>query len=141
MDRLTHRLELARAALATLDELAHKPNRSKVERDAAIQRFEYSFEAVWKAAQLYLREVEGLDVGSPKTAARTSFEVGVLDDEEARRALVMADDRNLSVHTYNEGLAEEIAGRVGGHATLLRLWVERMCGRGGPSEASGGRAG
>ena len=138
MDRLTHRLELARAALATLDELAHKPNRSKVERDAAIQRFEYSFEAVWKAAQLYLREVEGLDVGSPKTVARTSFEVGLLDDEEARRTLVMADDRNLSVHTYNEDLAEEIAARVSGHATLLRFWVERMCERGGTPASSGG---
>ena len=138
MDRLTQRLDMARAALATLDELAHKPDRSKVERDAAIQRFEYSFEAVWKAAQLYLREVEGLDVGSPKAVARTSFEVGILDDEEARRTLVMADDRNLSVHTYNEDLADEIAGRVSGHATLLRLWVERMCGRGGTPVSSGG---
>lgn len=129
MDRLTQRLEIARAALSTLDEIAHKPDRSKLERDAAIQRFEYSFEAVWKAAQLYLRKVEGLDVGSPKAVARASFDVGLLDDEEARRALAMADDRNLSVHTYNEDLAEEIAGRLSGHATLLRLWVERMCGR------------
>jgi len=60
----------ARRALATFDELAQKPDRSQVERNAAIQRSEYRFEAVWKAAQLYLREQEGLDIGSPKAAAR-----------------------------------------------------------------------
>jgi len=51
VERLTQRVATAREALSTLDELAHKPERSKVERDAAIQRFEYTFEAVWKAVQ------------------------------------------------------------------------------------------
>ena len=126
MDRLTQRLATARSALATLDELAHKSERSKVERDAAIQRFEYTFEAVWKAVQLYLREREGLDPGSPKAVARASLEVGILDADETRLALTMADDRNLTVHTYNEGLAEELAGRLSQHAVLLRQWVERV---------------
>jgi len=136
MDRLTQRLATATAALATLDELAHKPDRSKVERDAAIQRFEYTFEAVWKAAQFYLREIEGLDVGSPKGAARAAFETGLLDEAETRHALAMADDRTLSVHTYNETLANEIAERLSAHATLLRNWTTRMVahiGPGGPS--------
>jgi len=29
-------------------------------------RFAYTFEAAWKAAQLYLYEREGVEVGSPK---------------------------------------------------------------------------
>ena len=94
MERLTERLATARAALETLNELVRKPDRSKVERDAAIQRFEYTFEAVWKAAQLYLREVEGLDVGSPKRAARAALQVGLFDEAHARQVLVMVDDRN-----------------------------------------------
>ena len=106
--------------------LAYKPDRSKVERDAAIQRFGYTFEAVWKAVQLYLREMEGLDLGSPKAVARASLEVGILDADETRLALIMADDRNLTVQTYNEGLAEEIAGRLSQHAAPLRQWVERV---------------
>lgn len=129
MDRLTQRFQTARQALATFDELAEKPDRSKVERDAAIQRFEYCFEAVWKTAQRYLREQEGLDVGSPKAAARASFQVGLFDDDETRRALAMADDRNLTVHTYDETLADEIASRLGQHAALLRQWVDRMAAR------------
>lgn len=38
---------------------------SEVERDAAIQRFEFSFEAMWKATRHYLREVEGLKRTQP----------------------------------------------------------------------------
>jgi nucleotidyltransferase substrate binding protein (TIGR01987 family) len=129
VERLTQRLATARDALSTFDELAYKPERTKVERDAAIQRFEYTFEAVWKAVQLYLREIEGLDLGSPKGVARASLEVGILDDGETRLLLAMADDRNLTVHTYNEELAEEIATRLSQHATLLRRWVESVMAR------------
>ena len=77
-------------------ELTSKPDLSVVERDAAIQRFEYSFEAVWKAAQLFLREIEGLEVGSPKAAARASFQTQLLAEDETRAALEMTDDRNLT---------------------------------------------
>jgi nucleotidyltransferase substrate binding protein (TIGR01987 family) len=126
VDRLTQRFETARQALSTLDELVAKPDRSKVERDAAIQRFEYCFEAVWRTAQLYLREEEGLDLGSPKAVARASLQAGLLNDEETRRALAMADDRNLTVHTYNEVLANDIASRLEQHATLLHDWLDRM---------------
>jgi hypothetical protein len=66
MARLTERIATARCAVASLRELAEKSKRTIVERDAMLQRFEYSVEAVWKAVQLHLREQEGLDVGSPK---------------------------------------------------------------------------
>ena len=70
MDRLRERLTIAARALATLRELARLGDPPTVERDAAIKRFEYSVEATWKAAQQYLRVVEGIDVGSPKAARR-----------------------------------------------------------------------
>jgi nucleotidyltransferase substrate binding protein (TIGR01987 family) len=129
VERLSQRLATARAALATLNELLHKAVRSKVERDAAIQRFEYTFEATWKAAQLYLREVEGLEVGSPKRAARAGLQVGLFDEAQARQLLAMVDDRNLTVHTYNEPLAEEINSRLSGHALLLQHWLDQMAAR------------
>ena len=129
MERLKQRLATARTALATLNELVSKSARSKVERDAAIQRFEYTFEATWKAAQLYLREVEGLEVGSPKRAARAGLQVGLFDAARARQLLAMVDDRNLTVHTYNEQLAEEINSRLSDHALLLQHWLDQMAAR------------
>ena len=46
MERLKERLALARRALSTLQELVRLEQPSQVERDAAIQRFEYTCEAV-----------------------------------------------------------------------------------------------
>lgn len=111
-----------------------RPNLSAMERDAAIQRFEYTFEAVWKAVQLYLRDVEGLVVGAPKRAARASLQTQLLNEEETRRALAMVDDRNQTVHTYNEELARQLAARLPQHASLLRSWLDRMIARAFPDE-------
>ena len=130
MERLEQRLSIARRALTTLEELSELESPTKVERDAAIQRFEYTFEAVWKAAQLFLRTHEGVEAGSPKGCIRAARDVGLLLDAETGPALAMADDRNLTVHTYNEALAEVIYARIGGHAAVLGSWLRRMAEQG-----------
>lgn len=129
MDRLKERLTVAGRAVATLRELALLDRPSRTERDAAIQRFEYSVEATWKAAQRFLSVVEGIDVGSPKAAVRASREAGLLDVDHAENALIMADDRNLTAHTYNESLATAIFGRLPGHLETLEAWLAVMTDR------------
>lgn len=125
MERVRERLATARRALGSLEAALREP-KSDISRDAAIQRFEYTFEAVWKAAQIYLKRVEGQETGSPKGAIRMSYQVGVLTEEQAKQAMQMADDRNLTVHTYREELAEEIHGRLAGYAGLMGGWLGRM---------------
>lgn len=129
MERLRERIEIARRALVMLDELASRPSLSKVERDAAIQRFEFTFEATWKAVQRHLEVVEGVIAGSPKACVRSSREVGLLDDDQTTLGLEMVDDRNLSVHTYDEKLAERIRLRVPAYAALLRHWLDAVAAR------------
>lgn len=129
MERLAERLAIAGRALGTLQELADKQKVTKVERDAAIQRFEYSVEAVWKAVQLYLREREGLDPGSPKGVVRASHQIGALSEDDAKLALEMIDDRNRTVHTDNEALAEAIYGRIHHYARLMEKWLEAVARR------------
>jgi len=126
VERLSERLAEAEAALLSLAELAHRPTRSIVERDAAIMRFTYTFEAVWKAAQRHLYEREGLDVGSPKQAIRASRRIGLLTDEQAEAALGMADDRYLVVHLYRETVARDLDSRLHAHAVTLAVWVAAM---------------
>lgn len=126
MERLTERLAVASRALERLRRITELPQIGEIERDAVIQRFEFTFEAVWKAAQFHLLKVEGLDVASPKAAIRACREVGLLDEQEAMQALLMADDRNLTVHTYNEQLAEQILERIMGYQVLLDHWLTAM---------------
>jgi nucleotidyltransferase substrate binding protein (TIGR01987 family) len=125
VDELKRRLALARKAFATMREALGLP-KTAIVRDAAIQRFEYSFEAVWKAAQRFLREREGVEAASPKAVVRASFSAGLLDEPSSRRALSMVDDRNLTVHTYNEPLAEAIYSRLADHASVLESWLAAL---------------
>ncbi len=136
-ERIRERLEVARRALASLqalplggsDEPAQGAHDAETEaaivRDAAIQRFEYTFEATWKAAQAYLTR-EGLDATSPRSAIRNSFQAGALSEEDAQLALEMLSDRNRSVHTYNEGLALTIFSRLETYAELLARWLDAL---------------
>ncbi|EAX48945.1 nucleotidyltransferase substrate binding protein, HI0074 family [Thermosinus carboxydivorans Nor1] len=126
MARIHQRLELAARTLTRLEETLAIEQPTLVERDAAIQRFEFTFEAVWKAAKDYLFTLEGVDVASPKGVIRHCREVGILTDEEAQTALLMADDRNLTVHTYNEPLAVAIHSRLPAYRAILANWLARM---------------
>jgi len=126
MDKYRQRLKTADAALKTLSELAGLRKASIIQRDAAIQRFEYSFEAVWKAARAYLLEVEGIDVASPKKVVRASGEIGHLSEEQVVLGLQMVDDRNLTSHTYHEGLARRIYERLHAYAALMGVWLAKM---------------
>lgn len=126
MERLKQKVDSAKRALKTLQELLDSHSLTTVERDAAIQRFEYTFEAVWKAGKAFLREIEGLEIGSPKGVIRGFFQVGLFTEEQTVLALAMVDDRNLTSHTYNEGLAEQICYQLGNYAELMADWVSDM---------------
>ncbi|WP_035119617.1 HI0074 family nucleotidyltransferase substrate-binding subunit [Cohnella panacarvi] len=128
MGRSAERIELARRALSSFEEVMRIENPSLIERDAAIQRFEFTFEAVWKAAKEVLYEREGIDSGSPKSVIRSCRETGILDTEQTAAALQMADDRNLSVHTYNEKLAAEIYSRLHAYQAVYSAWLSGLEG-------------
>ena len=125
MERLVERVGLARRALTNLDRALAEP-KTEMNRDASIQRFEYSYEALWKAAQAFLSEREKVERSSPASVARACFQAGLLTEEQARAALRMAQDRNLTVHTYNEELAEEIYSRLPQHAALMGIWLDAI---------------
>lgn len=126
MDRVKERLEDGLKALATLEKVVGFPKPTDIERDAAIQRFERTFEMAWKTAQAYLTDQEFLDAASPRAAIRGSFQAGLFDDEIAEKLMKVANDRNLTVHTYKEEFAIQLYLRLAGHAALLRLWLEEI---------------
>ena len=82
MERLIQRIQVARRALATLQELTPITSPTLVERDAAIQRFEYSTEACWKAAQSVLSVLFGLELASPKSVIRACAQNALLTESD-----------------------------------------------------------
>jgi hypothetical protein len=120
---LARRLAEAEAALATLDEVVAKAPGSLIERDGAILRLIYTFEAAWKACQEALDEREDIEVASPNTAIRAARRLGWLSDEDAEAAMRIGRDRNLAVHMYRGQIGAEIESRLGSHAAVLRRWL------------------
>ncbi|HLY47431.1 MAG TPA: nucleotidyltransferase substrate binding protein [Stellaceae bacterium] len=125
------RLAEAEAALGTLDDAVRTADRSLTERDSAILRLIYTFEAVWKACQQVLTERENVEVASPNGAIRAARRLGWLSDPDAEAALKIGRDRNLAVHMYRGRIGEEIAVRLAGHAAVLRRWLDAMKEGGG----------
>ncbi|MCX7606787.1 MAG: nucleotidyltransferase substrate binding protein [Bacteroidia bacterium] len=118
-------IEIAEKALRSLEAITLPP-RSDIERDAAIQRFEYTFEAVWKAAKAVLHEIDGITLAPPKPVIRASRENLLLDTDAAALALLMTDHRNLTAHTYNPAIAELIAAQLPTYRALLRGWLDSL---------------
>lgn len=126
MERLGERLEVAAKAYATLCEVLAFDVPPTARRDAAIIRLVYTFEAVWKAAQRFLADVEGAEVGTPNGVIRGCRDTGLLSDAETEAALAITRDRGLSVHIYNEALAEQIFSRLPGHVRVLATCLDAM---------------
>ena len=119
---MTEVLESFAAAVDRLGEALAAPE-SDLNRDAAIQRFEFSFELSWKAIQKALRG-EGLDAASPKSCFREAYRLGWIQEEEPW--LAMLEDRNLTRHTYDAKLAESVYRRLPGHLVPLRDLATRL---------------
>ena len=91
-------------ALSQLQKVLAQPA-SEYIRDAAIQRFEFTYELAWKTLQAYLANMD-ITVLSPKETLKIAYQQGLLNDANAWTELHMK--RNLTSHTYDEKLAESI---------------------------------
>ncbi len=125
MERLNLKHKDVLKALETLEEISEEPF-SVVIRDAAIQRFEYTFEALWKFLKEYLKEKEGIICNSPKTCFREIFSLGLLDEEEIVKFLEMTDRRNETSHTYKEEVAQLIYGKIKNYVLLIRKLFDKI---------------
>lgn len=98
-------------ALARLHEVLPLAENTIV-RDALIQRFEFTFEAAWRAAYRWL-QARGADVPQEAFAVLPrAFANRLVTDEAAWNE--MRRKRNLTSHTYHEQLAIDVAAFVRG---------------------------
>lgn len=108
-DKLNHRYEQLGKAIEKLGEIVGDMHDDR-DRDAMIQRFEFTIELYWKSLKVML-EKEKIDARSPAQVFKEAYGLGWLGDDQKIWS-DMLEDRNLSSHTYNEDLAKEIAARI-----------------------------
>jgi len=118
MERLELKRHDAKKALGTLKDILKEPF-SIIVRDAAIQRFEYTFEAFWKFIREYLKEKEGIVANSPKSCFKEIFSLGLSNEDETVALQDMTDKRNDTSHTYKEGVAQAIYEKLVKYSGLM----------------------
>jgi nucleotidyltransferase substrate binding protein (TIGR01987 family) len=106
-ERFLERQADARQSAARLAEAVAQPETELI-RDATIQRFEFTFEAIWKTLKLYL-ERQGHECGGPRPTLKKAFAENLISTpEEADLWLAMLEDRNLTTQAYDQALADRI---------------------------------
>jgi nucleotidyltransferase substrate binding protein (TIGR01987 family) len=92
-------------ALQTLNAAMQKGPLSDLERDGAIQRFEFCVELAWKTSKRKL-EQNAIEVDSPRDVFRKAASSGWIDD--ATPWFKFLEAKNKTSHSYREEIAKEI---------------------------------
>ena len=81
-------------------------------KSGQIQKFEFTVELLWKTVQVFLFEVDGVDVVTPKSVAKEFVEAGYCDYENYELFIRAINDRNQLSHIYRQEMAESIWQRL-----------------------------
>ena len=90
--------------------------KSQLEKDGAIQRFEFSFELAWKTMKRVLKE-QGVIVNNPRDTFRLAAQNGMIDNPNDWFQFL--DDRNRTTHIYEKLVADEIFSHLAGFGLAL----------------------
>jgi len=94
--------------------------KTMIERDALIQRFEFTFDTGWKTLRSLLSEQFSVDAPTPLQSFQEAVRIGILVASPVW--IEMRDMRNMTSHSYSELTAIDMAAKAvefsGGFATL-----------------------
>jgi len=103
-ERMEERIADYLRVLGQLEKAAQQP-KDEYLRDSVIQRFEFTHELAWKMLKLRLEE-EDLFAKTPRETMQAALQAGLIEDGNAWSDLQKM--RNLTSHTYNEELADDV---------------------------------
>lgn len=109
-ERLKEKFAEYKKAVTKLKEALEEDISNPLLYDGVMQRFEFTYELAWKLMKLYLESEGIININSPRLAFKEAFVLGIITEGETWIDMINA--RNLTVHTYNEGMAKEIYDKV-----------------------------
>jgi len=111
MAELSAALANLERAFAEFEDYVALPISHRRDKAGVIQGFEFTFELFWKTFQKLAPDA-GLEASSPREALSAGLKLHLIAAEEGPHWAQMLRDRNLTSHTYNRNLADEILERV-----------------------------
>lgn len=95
-------------------------------RDALIQRFEFSYDLIWKFLKLYLELKYKVSADSPRRVFQESLQQGIISLEENQTFLKMIEARNYTTHIYDEELIQDLARDIITYLETAKLVTKRL---------------
>ena len=86
---------------------------SELEKQGLIQAFEFTHELAWNVMKDYFAWQGNPRITGSRDAAREAFQKGLVEDGEGWMEMIKS--RNQTAHTYQQKVANEIAGKIIGH--------------------------
>jgi len=94
-----------------------------INQDASIQRFEFTFELAWKLMQVLIKE-NGIDTYGVKSIIREAAKLGLIDNPGIWFDFL--SKRNLSVHTYNEQIAQLVYDTAKNFVGVVEAFLSKV---------------
>jgi nucleotidyltransferase substrate binding protein (TIGR01987 family) len=94
-------------ALNQLRKFIDKIELNELEEQGLIKAFEYTYELAWNVIKDFYEEQGEQSIQGSKDAFRLAFQRGLIQD--GKSWMEMVENRKLTVHTYDDETANEIA--------------------------------
>jgi nucleotidyltransferase substrate binding protein (TIGR01987 family) len=111
--RWVERLENFKSALQQLQnavELANTKPLSDLEKQGVIQAFEFTHELAWNVLKDYFEYQGTTSITGSRDASREAFNKGLITSGDIWMEMIKS--RNLTSHTYNLKIADEIVSKA-----------------------------
>lgn len=125
--RWQQRLNHYQQALRQLERsvaLSRQRSLSELEKQGLIQAFEFTHELAWNVMKDYFEYQGTTSIMGSRDAIREAFQRGLVADGEGWMETIQSG--NQTSHTYNQKVADEIAGRVADRYCALFLDFEKQ---------------
>ena len=101
---------------------------SDLEKQGLIQTFKFTHELAWNVMKDYFAYQGNPAITGSRDAAREAFQKGLIEDGEGWMEMIRS--RNLTSHTYQQKIADEIVGQVvDRHFPLFEHFLDAMNAR------------
>ncbi len=111
--RWKQRFNNYQSALNSLEEgiqLAKTRTLSDLEKQGVIQGFEFTHELFWKTIKDFLEFKGNIKVFGSKDATKEAFSQGLISNGDSWMSMI--ESRNLTSHTYNKAVANDIVSKI-----------------------------
>lgn len=108
-------------------ELSRQRPLSDIEQQGLIKAFEFTHELAWNVMKDYFEYQGNASIMGSRDATREAFQRNMVADGHGWMEMIKS--RNMTSHTYNQEIADEISGKViGCYISLFQQFNSRIQG-------------